>query len=191
MGYYIQLSGAATITPDLKPAHYEYLQRFIEQRHMTLHHLEALAVEQPADRALRELAGLPPTPEFILLQQPDVGFCSSRSAAVKDYNSPYKAPSLWCPWVISGPSPARLMAPDDEGKYYEFDKWLIYLVATFFIPWGYVLSGGFKWQGEDRGDFGRLAIYDNVIDSQRGGLSYCEPVTLFDPAYVGGSNEKA
>lgn len=85
-----------------------------------------------------------------------------RDPSVIDGNEPpITQPGLWCQWEISDDG---LELKWDEGeKFYCHQKWLIYLVKNFFLPWGYILNGKVDYQGEDPFDRGTIIIKNNNI----------------------------
>lgn len=61
----------------------------------------------------------------------------------------------------------------DEGeKFYDYVGWIQYLIKHFFGPWGYVLNGSVTWEGESKGDMGRIIITDNAVSTQKGRVTY-------------------
>lgn len=66
-----------------------------------------------------------------------------------------------CQWV-----------PTDDGtgiewdggeKFYDYIPWIEYIVATYLVPWGYVLNGSVRWSGEEVTDVGTIVVKDNVV----------------------------
>lgn len=73
--------------------------------------------------------------------------------------------SKYCQWA---PTRDRLSLEwDGSEKFYEYEKWLKYLIETFFKPAGYVLNGKVKWQGEDMDDRGYLEVIDNIVFARK------------------------
>lgn len=73
--------------------------------------------------------------------------------------------SRYCQWT---PTKDRLSLEWDGGeKFYEYEKWLAYLIETFIKPAGYVLNGRVKWQGEEMDDRGILGVTDNVLVARK------------------------
>ena len=48
-------------------------------------------------------------------------------------------------------------------KFYEYDKWIRYLIASFLEPWGYTVNGDVRWAGEERGDVGVISVRRNNV----------------------------
>lgn len=70
-------------------------------------------------------------------------------------------PGLWCKWTVD--KTGNYLKWDGMEKFYNYFPWLKYMVIHFFEPWGIVLNGKVKWQGEDPVDKGTLAIFDNKV----------------------------
>ena len=71
-------------------------------------------------------------------------------------------PGLWCQWV---PNDAGTAIVWDEGeKFYDYIKWLEYIIHHFLKPWGRTLNGTVEFQGEEVGDRGLIVVVDNDIE---------------------------
>jgi hypothetical protein len=72
---------------------------------------------------------------------------------VLDYDRPPRTqPSLWCLWA---PTEDHNGIEWDGGeKFYEYRKWLKYIIDNVLTPRGYTLSGVVEYQGEDPDDHG-------------------------------------
>lgn len=81
---------------------------------------------------------------------------------VVEYNQPPRTqPSLWLQWI---PTEDRLhLEWDGNEKFYEYIEWLEYLIKNIIAPRGYILNGEVEWEGEERGDTGRIEVVDNII----------------------------
>lgn len=90
-------------------------------------------------------------------------FCGQRyDTSIVDYNSPPNGqPGLWCQWVPSEDGSAIVW--DQGEKFYDYDKWITYLIENFLKPWGYVLNGSVDWEGEDSDDTGTLLVTNNKL----------------------------
>ena len=89
------------------------------------------------------------------------------NGTVLDYNG-YKErvhPGLYCQWIINDNNELEW---DGNEKFYNYEKWLIYLIDNFFKPLGYVLNGDIEWQGEDHCDLGTIHVVDNVVTMECG-----------------------
>jgi hypothetical protein len=82
--------------------------------------------------------------------------------SIIEYNRPPSTqPGLWCQWVPTKDD--KGLEWDGNEKFYAYTEWLTYIVENFLKPWGYVLNGTVKWQGEDSSDKGRLVVENNVV----------------------------
>jgi len=71
-----------------------------------------------------------------------------------------KVGSMYCQWIANEDGTEI----EAEGQiFYEFQKWIKFLIANFFTTHGYSLTGIVKWQGEEIGDIGIIAIKDNEV----------------------------
>jgi hypothetical protein len=92
-------------------------------------------------------------------------------SSVVDYNwPPTGQPGLWCQWV-----------PTEDGtgiewngseKFYEYVKWLEYIINHFLKPWGLTLNGEVEWQGEEREDRGMIIVKDNVVTTKKAKVTW-------------------
>lgn len=83
---------------------------------------------------------------------------------------PDTQPSLWCQWVPT--EDGAYLQWDGGEKFYEYVRWLKYLIRHFFIPWGRTLNGEVDWQGEESDDIGRIRVTDNVVQVGAGIVIY-------------------
>jgi hypothetical protein len=83
-----------------------------------------------------------------------------------DHNTPPRTqPGLWCKWT---PTDDRMHIEwDGTEKFYDYVKWLEYLISKVLSPRGYVLNGKVKYQGEERSDRGTIEVCDNNVDGKR------------------------
>jgi len=79
-------------------------------------------------------------------------------------------PGLWCQWIVE--DDGKYLAWDGGEKFYNYVEWLNYLISHFFSKWGVALNGEVKWFGEDRGDYGKIVITDNVVNVMEGEINY-------------------
>ena len=69
---------------------------------------------------------------------------------------------------------------DGEEKFYCYVEWLQYLIDTFLKPWGYVLNGAVRWQGDGYEgapgktieDEGILFVRENIVESIRASVAF-------------------
>lgn len=79
-----------------------------------------------------------------------------------DHNRPPTTqPGLWCNWE-SNPD-GTLIRWNGAEKFYEYIRWLQYIIDHFMIPWGRKLTGEITFQGEARRDAGTMHITDNIL----------------------------
>ena len=88
-------------------------------------------------------------------------------STVVDHNRPPSTqPGLWCQWTPNDAGTAIIW--DSGEKFYEYVKWLQYLITNFLAPKGYTLNGKVEYQGEDSHDFGVICVEDNKIAVTKG-----------------------
>ena len=88
---------------------------------------------------------------------------------IVDYNTPPKGqPGLWCQWITNG----NYLEWDGGEKFYNYIKWLKYLIKEFFEPWGVILNGEVEWEGDDSSDFGKIIVTNNIVTTKKGRKSY-------------------
>lgn len=90
---------------------------------------------------------------------------NSNDPSILDYNRPPSTqPGLWCQWIIEEQEDSKFELVWDGGeKFYEYEAWLQYMLDHFFNPWGLVLNGKVKWQGEEMDDRGLITVKNNVM----------------------------
>ena len=156
MGYTTTFEGSFYFDKPLTQDQIKYLQAFSEKRRCQI---KTEAFENMLD-PLREKVGLPTGEEgAFCINYPDISWGDGN---IIDFNEPpLGQPDLWCKWV-----------PTDDGtqliwngreKFYGYIYWLIYMVDNFFLPWGYVLNGEIRYQGEDKDDQGVLIFKKNNL----------------------------
>ena len=157
MGYHTDFHGQFIVTPTLKPEHAAYIKAFAETRRMA-RNAEKVSLPDP----IREKAGLPLGDQagyFVggagFMGQDDDGSVTNNN------EPPVNQPSLWCQWVPT--EDGNYIEWDGGEKFYDYVKWIEYLVTHFLKPWGYTLNGEVKWRGEEFGDDGAIIIKDNKV----------------------------
>ena len=86
-----------------------------------------------------------------------------RESNIIDYNSPPKTqPGLWCQWIPN--EDGTEIVWDGGEKFYNYVKWLKYIIKNFLEPEGYVLNGEVKFQGEYYNDNGVIVVRDNKVE---------------------------
>lgn len=149
MGYTTDFAGRFELNKELDEELNSYLIKFSDTRRMKRNLPEEFGVEG----------------EFYVDGEGMAG--QAREDNIINYNSPPSTqPGLWCQWI---PTTDKMGIQWDGGeKFYDYVEWLAYIVDNFLEPNGYVLNGQVRWQGEDIGDVGVLAVKDNVITSHPG-----------------------
>lgn len=174
MGYTTDFNGYFRITPSLKPEHHEYLRRFNRTRHMKRDTLTILALEDP----VRDAVGLEAGEEGQYYVGAEEYRGLGKSTTILDNNKPPAAqPGLWCQWVPRGVTPrgeSTILEWDGGEKFYNYIKWLQYLIEHFFIRWGYSLTGDVYWIGEDSDDRGQIQLQDNTMTILEARIEYVE-----------------
>jgi hypothetical protein len=167
MGYTTDFSGQFDITPPLKPEHRAYLEAFSYGRRMQRDAAQVSALPDP----VRVAACLPVGRDGGFYVGSAENFGQGHTPDVVDYNrAPFGQPGLWCQWVPTEDGAA--LEWDGGEKFYEYEEWLRYLIATFFVPWGYVLNGTVEWAGEDSDDWGRMVVTGNKLRVQAATVVY-------------------
>jgi hypothetical protein len=139
----------------LRPEHADYLRAFCENYRIRRDAAKASLLPDPVRRA----AGLPIGDEGAYFVG---GRGHNGDPSIIDRKLPPAGqPNECCQWI-----------PDDDGtaivwdgreSFNDYDKWLEYLIEHFLKPWGYVLNGTVRWQGEEEEDRGFLDVQDNRL----------------------------
>jgi hypothetical protein len=161
MGYSTDFEGLFRLDRPLTPDHRAYLLKFSETRRMRRD--PAIAEQMPDPE--RVAVGLPLGPERAYFVG-GTGFAGQdHDPSILDYNEPpERQPGLWCQWEPNEAGDA--IRWNGAEMFYDYVKWLEYLIAHFLEPWGYLLTGEVLWQGEDVEDRGVILVEDNRIRTQ-------------------------
>lgn len=152
MGYGTRFEGHFTLDRPLAPAHAAYLAAFADTRRFKRD--AAVTAERPDP--LRAAAGLGVGDDggFFVGAERDLGQ-EPDAPGVADYNEPPAGqPHLWCCWRPTADGLG--LHVEDHGYHYGYSAWLEYLAGRFLRPWGYVLSGEVRYQGDAERDRGRM-----------------------------------
>lgn len=149
MGYTTDFEGRFKLNRKLKKKDQDFLTKFVETRRMARNVGPEFGVEG----------------EFYVDGK---GFAGQDSdETILDYNRPPRTqPGLWCQWVPS--EDGQFIQWDGSEKFYNYVEWLKYLIDKILAPRGYKLNGVVGWQGEDRGDIGKIEDVDNDVRTLRG-----------------------
>lgn len=159
MGYTTDFTGRFQLNKHLTAVQSRYLHKFNQTRRMTLDVAKVEALPDP----IRDAVGLPVGQDGEYF----VGFPDNDPNGDKvpstDHNKPPSSqPGLWCGWCPT--SDLQGIEWDGGEKFYYYVEWLEYLIVNFIKPWGLIMSGQVKWQGESRDDHGSIRIDNNSIE---------------------------
>jgi hypothetical protein len=169
MGCSTEFVGKFEIDPPLDATHILYINKFNKTRRMKRFPRKCEGLYDP----LRTAVGLPVGEEAEYFVGGTGNFGQDRDESILDYNKPPRTqPGLWCQWEVS--EDGRYLQWDGGEKFYEYKKWLEYLIKNFFAVWGRTLNGEVKWQGEDRSDKGVLVVRNNTVMTQHQEVSEVE-----------------
>jgi hypothetical protein len=145
----------------IKPEHAAYLRKFCETRRMQRDPKNALLLPDP----IREAVGVPIGEEagYFVGGRGPAG--QNEDDSIINYNRPPKGQlDLWCQWTVNEAGTAILWSGVE--KFYLYVEWLEYLIAHFLKPWGYIINGVVRWQGEFEEDRGILTVYNNQVTAE-------------------------
>jgi hypothetical protein len=167
MGYTTDFDGKFNLDKPLSPEHRAYLEKFARTRRMQRNAEKAAQLPDP----LREAAGLPIGEQGAFFVGATDFMGQDTTSDVTDGNqSPTGQPGLWCQWTPTEDGTA--IEWDGGEKFYDYVEWIQYLIIHFLAPWGYVLNGTVNWEGESRGDLGRIVITNNAVATKTGKVVY-------------------
>ena len=72
-----------------------------------------------------------------------------------------KPPTAYCQWIPTEDGTG--LEWDGVEKFYYYGEWLEYLIARFFKPWGYALSGTVRYDGWTEGVAGTISVTNNEV----------------------------
>lgn len=81
-------------------------------------------------------------------------------AQIGDYECS-KYPSQKCNWVVS--AVGSCLEWNNEMAFYNYQGWLMYLLAHFFEPWGVKVHGCVEWSGTYDYDKGMLVLSNSEV----------------------------
>jgi hypothetical protein len=158
MGYTTDFHGQFDLDRPLTLEHAAYLRKFAQTRRMK----RDAAKTELRDDPIRKAVGLPVGPEGAYFVGEEGYYGQSTRPDVVDRNDPPEGqPDLWCQWVPT--EDLEGIEWDGGEKFYEYVEWLEYIIEHFLRPWGYVLNGSVKWQGESFDDRGLIVVKKNDV----------------------------
>ena len=158
MGYTTKFKGEIDITP--KPT--EQITTFVNGLMDTRRMMRDVNKLPPVDEQLNPLKTHGVEGEFYFNQNSkSFGQNENEEKGIVNYNEPPSTqPSLWLQWEINKEGKLRWNKAE---KFYEYKKWLIYLIENVFKPFSYTLNGKISFQGEDSDDEGYITVENNVV----------------------------
>lgn len=154
MGYCTEFEGKVTFNKPLTPKFKEYVNAFCEMRHVKRNN-EKIKELFPNWKKLCYDGMLGEEGQFF------IGGTEFDNSVIDGNNPPILIPSLWCHWHLNEKD--ELVWNGIE-KFYNYKKWLAYLLFYFFEPNGYLGNGKFFYEGEDwEYDWGNLYVVNNAV----------------------------
>lgn len=144
MGYHTEFRGEFAVQPPLRGEYAAYPRAFnLTRRVRRDAMLTALRVDP-----VRAAAGLPIGEEGgYSVGETGLGMDEHGLGVLDENRPPAGQPDLWCHWIPTSDGSAIIW--DGQPKFYEYERWMAYLIDRFLAPWGYVLTGTVECQGED------------------------------------------
>jgi hypothetical protein len=144
MGYDTNFDGKFKLNTKLDSETHQFLNKFNETRRMARVQPQEYGVEGEFYVDGKGHMGQDHTPDIIKFNTP-----------------PKTQPGLWCQWR---PTKDGLAIEWDGGEnFYDYIKWIRYLIKAILAPRGYILNGQVYWRGDDMGDSGIITIEDNKV----------------------------
>lgn len=158
MGYTTDFNGQFKLDQPLTADQRAYLTAFSGTRRFKRNAEVTSTFPDP----VREAVGLPVGDDGGYYVGDTENYGQNRKSDCAGYNNPPEGqPSLWCNWTPTEDGTAIVW---NEGeKFYHYTEWLKYIIEHFLQPWGRVLNGEVKWQGEDYEDRGIIYVKDNMV----------------------------
>ena len=151
MGYTTQFEGRFDLDRTLEKHHAAYLTQFAEIRHMGRNPAQMATMPDP----LRIAVDLP-------LGSESEYYTGGDTIRIPDMNKPpTTCPGLWLNWIPT--EDGNGIEWNEAEKFYEYSKWLEFLIDNFLTRWGYRVSGTVIYQGEEPDDNGTLTVEENKV----------------------------
>jgi len=159
IGYTTEFKGRFEFNKPLDKNHQNYLKKFSDTRRMKRDENIAKDLDDP----IRKAVGLPIGIEGEYFVGAGGWAGQDADSSVIEYNDPPRTqPGLWCQWEPS--KDGKYLQWSGAEKFYDYIKWLQYLIKNFLQPWGYKITGIVNWQGEEDSDRGRIIAKDNKLE---------------------------
>ncbi len=163
MGYTTAFEGRVRIEPPLEPVQIMYINKFNATRRMKRDAQQAEAMADP----VRSRVHLPVGNEGAYFVGGTGPRGQNHDGSIVNYNEPPQGqPGLWCDWQVT--DDGAFIQWNGGEKFYDYIKWMAYLVEHFFKPWQRQLNGEIRWQGEAHGDAGVIVVRDNAVTTRPG-----------------------
>jgi len=170
MGYETIFKGEFWFDRPLSEAHLKYLTTFCETRRVKRDpkKLRDYSIETKDKKLLEDpvrLAAGILSPgidgEFFVGNTKNMG--QDKDISTIDTNKPPSTqPDLWCYWSPTKDG-TKIVMEDEILRFNYHTEWLIYIINNFIKPWGYLMYGSMKWQGEEIRDRGVIRVRNNKI----------------------------
>jgi len=159
MGYTTEFEGSFRLNRKLKAEHFNYLKEFSATRRVKR---DAKITEKFED-PIRKKVGLPVGIEGEFFVGKTVG---KDNGIISNGQPPKTQPGLYCQWVPT--SDGKGIEWDGGEKFYEYEKWLVYIINNFLIKWGYTLNGKVSLTGEDETKSGgAIKVVNNKVTIEK------------------------
>lgn len=94
-------------------------------------------------------------------------FDDDNDESIVDYNTPPSTqPGVRCNWMYDRPSNQIIW--DGDYKFYNYIRWIRYIIKKILAPRGYHLTGIVDWVGGEDKDKGTIDIYENDVIVNQG-----------------------
>lgn len=93
-------------------------------------------------------------------------FGQEEDVSILEYNYPPRTqPGLWLQWQYN--TETKVLEWDGGEKFYNYVKWMQYLIDKILEPKGYVVNGEVEWQGESPDDRGKMTVVNNQVSARQ------------------------
>ena len=158
MGYTTEFFGEFEFYKPLSISQIAYLQKFSDIRHMLRN--ESIVIKYPDPERLAVNLPLGKDCQYFVGGKGFAG--QDRDSSIIDYNNPPSdQPGLWCKWEPT--DDGKFIRWNGVEKFYNYEKWLKYIVDNFLIPWNHNISGVVSFQGEHESDSGIIIANSSDI----------------------------